>query len=61
MPNAMQIQYMKQQVTFTYTRQTFYIYRRDIFYLKRAKIFRRGPIISEDVRRRSEDVMKSSI
>ena len=39
----------------TYTRQPFYIYRHDIFYLKRAKIFRRGPIISEDVRRRSED------
>ena len=33
----------------------FYIYRRDLFYLKSAKIFRRGPIISEDVRRLSED------
>ena len=38
-----------------YTCQPFYIYRRDIFYLKSAKIFRRGPIISEDVRRLSED------
>ena len=38
-----------------YTRQPFYIYRRDIFYLKSAKIFRKGPIIPEDVRRRSED------
>ena len=36
-----------------YTCQPFYIYRRDIFYLKSAKIFRRGPIISEDVRRLS--------
>ena len=41
-----------------YTCQPFYIYRRDIFYLKSAKIFRRGPIISEDVRRRSEDVRR---
>ena len=40
---------------YAYTCQLFYIYRRDIFYLKSAKIFRRGPIISEDVRRRSED------
>ena len=38
-----------------YTRQPFYIYRRDIFYLKSAKIFHKGPIIPEDVRRRSED------
>ena len=38
-----------------YTRQPFYIYRRDIFYLKSAKIFRKGPIIPEDVRRRSKD------
>ena len=38
-----------------YTCQPFYIYRRDIFYLKSAKIFRKGPIIPEDVRRRSED------
>ena len=29
----------------------YYIYRRDIFYLKSVKIFRCGPIISEDVRR----------
>ena len=58
MPNAMQIQYMKQEVTLTYTHQPFYICRRDIFYLKRAKIFRRGPIISEDVRRRSEDFQR---
>ena len=35
----------------TYTCQLFDIYRRDTFYLKSAKIFRRGPIISEDVRR----------
>ena len=41
-----------------YTCQAFYIYRRDIFYLKSAKIFRRGPIISEDVRRRSEDFQR---
>ena len=33
----------------------FPVIRRDIFYLKSAKIFRRGLIISEDVRRRSED------
>ena len=33
----------------THTCQPFYIYRRDIFYLKSAKIFRGGPIISEDV------------
>ena len=38
-----------------YTYQPFYIYRRDIFYHKSTKIFRRGPIISEDARRRSED------
>ena len=38
-----------------YTCQPFYIYRRDIFYLKSAKIFRRGPIISEDVRRCYEE------
>ena len=38
-----------------YPCQPFYIYRRDIFYLKSAKIFRKGPIIPEDVRRRSED------
>ena len=38
-----------------YTRQPIYIYRRDIFYLKSAKIFRKGPIISEDVRRRYEE------
>ena len=44
-----------------YTCQRFYIYRHDIFYLKSAKIFRMGPIISEDVRRRSEDVTKSSV
>ena len=36
------------------TCQPFYIYRRDIFYLNSSMIFRRGPIISEDVRRRSE-------
>ena len=41
-----------------YTCQPFYIYRRDIFYLKSAKIFHRAPIISEDVRRRSEDFRK---
>ena len=41
-----------------YTRQPFYIYRRDIFYLKSAKIFRKGPIIPEDVRRRSKDFRK---
>ena len=43
------------QSTPTVYLQPFYIYRRDIFYLKSAKIFRRGPIISEDVRRLSED------
>ena len=32
-----------------YTRQPFYIYRREIFYLKSAKIFRKGPMIPEDV------------
>ena len=41
-----------------YTRQPFYIYRRDIFYLKSAKIFRRGLIISENVRRRSKDFQR---
>ena len=41
-----------------YTCQPFYIYRRDIFYLKNAKIFRWGPIIFEDVRRRSEDLQR---
>ena len=44
-----------------YTRQPFYIYRRDICYLKSAKIFCKGPIIPEDVRRRSEDVTKSYV
>ena len=38
-----------------YTCQPFCIYRHDIFYLKSAKIFRKGPIISEDGRRRSKD------
>ena len=38
-----------------YTCQPFYVYRRDIFYHKSAKIFRRGLITSEDVRRRSKD------
>ena len=44
---------------YAYTCQLFYIYRRDIFYLKSAKIFRRGPIISEDVRRLSEDFQRN--
>ena len=39
----------------------FTFYRGDIFYLKSAKIFHWGPIISEDVLKTCEDVLKSSI
>ena len=46
---------VEKQIMSLYTCQPFYIYRREIFYLKSAKIFRRGPIICQDVRRRSED------
>ena len=35
-----------------------YFYRRDIFILRVPGFFVRGPIISEDVRRSSEDVLK---
>ena len=38
-----------------YTCQLFLIYKRDILYFKGARIFKSGPIISEEVRRYSED------